>query len=79
MMANDTVDGEHESLNLQDLLIDDSHDVLSEYLSISIESTASGTKVSVTTVEDQPATYTSILSGITLTDLNCLVDPPTDS
>jgi len=35
--------------------------------------------VSVTTVEDQPATYASVLQGVTLTDLHCLVDIPIDS
>jgi len=78
-MANDTVHDEHDSLDLQDLLSDESNDVLSEYVSISLESMASGTKVSVTTVEDQPATYASILQGVTLTDLHCLVDVPIDS
>jgi len=74
-MTND----EQETLDLQDLLVDETNDVLSDYVSISLESVSEGTKVSVTTVEDQPATYSSTLIGITLTDLHCLVDVPTES
>lgn len=77
-MTNDTIHNEHDSLDLQDLLLDEGNDVLSEYLSISLESMGSGTKVSVTTVEDEPATYASVLQGVTLTDLHCLVDIPID-
>jgi len=73
-MTND----EQETLDLQDLLVDETNDVLSDYVSISLESVSEGTKVSVTTVEDQPATYSSTLIGITLTDLHCLVDVPTE-
>jgi len=78
-MTNETISKEADSLNLEDLLVDESNDVLSEYLSISIENLGEGAKVSVTTVEDQPATYSSVLTGVTLTDLHCLVDIPTDS
>jgi len=78
-MTNEITNNETDSLNLEDLLVDESNDVLSEYLSISIENLGEGAKVSVTTVEDQPATYSSTLVGITLTDLHCLVDMPTDS
>ena len=78
-MTKNIVDNEQETLNLQDLLVDESNDALSDYLSISIENVGADTKVSVTTVEDQPATYTSTLIGVTLTDLHCLVDVPTDS
>jgi hypothetical protein len=78
-MANETTNNEQDSLNLQDLLVDESNDVLSEYLSVSIENLSDGTKVSVTTVEDEPATYSSTLTGVTLTDLHCLIDVPTDT
>jgi hypothetical protein len=78
-MANETTSNEQDNLNLQDLLVDESNDVLSKYLSISIENLEGGTKVSVTTVEDEPATYSSTLTGVTLTDLHCLVDVPTES
>jgi len=63
-----------EALNLQDLLVDDQDDLLSDYLSVSIESLGVGTKVSVTTVEDNPTTYSSTLSSLTVTDLQYLVD-----
>jgi len=78
-MMNETISKEADSLNLEDLLVDENNDVLSEYLSISIENFGEGAKVSVTTVEDQPATYSSVLTGVTLTDLHCLLDIPTDS
>jgi len=78
-MTNEIVNDEQETLDLQDLLVDETNDVLSDYVSISLESVSEGTKVSVTTVEDQPATYSSILIGVTLTDLHCLVDVPTES
>jgi len=60
-------------LDLQDLLIDEQTDVLTEYLSLSIENIGSDTKVSVTTVEDIPTTYSSMLSGVSVTDLNDLM------
>lgn len=78
-MSNKLLNNEQEVLDLQDLLVDESNDVLSDYVSISLEALSEGTKVSVTTVEDQPATYSSTLIGVTLTDLHCLVDVPTDS
>lgn len=78
-MVNETTRNEQDNLNLQDLLVDESNDVLSKYLSISIENLEGGAKVSVTTVEDDPATYSSTLIGVTLTDLHCLVDVPTES
>jgi len=60
-------------LDLQDLLIDEQTDVLTEYLSLSIENIGSDTKVSITTVEDIPTTYSSMLSGVSVTDLNDLM------
>jgi len=77
-MANET-NNEQEALDLHDLLVDESNDVLSDYVAISLESLSEGTKVSVTTVEDQPATYSATLTGVTLTDLHCLIDVPTES
>jgi len=65
---------EQGTLNLQDLLVDDQADLLSDYLSVSIESLNEGTKVSVTTVEDNPITYSSTLSSLAVTDLQYLVD-----
>jgi len=77
-MAKDIVDNKQDALDLNDLLVDESNDVLSDYLSISIENLGTDTKVSVTTVEDQPATYTATLIGVTLTDLHCLVGAPSE-
>lgn len=78
-MSNEITNDEQETLGLQDLLEDGTNDVLSDYLSISLEPVSEGTKVSVTTVEDQPAVYSSTLVGVTLTDLNCLIDVPIES
>jgi len=72
------VDEEQETLNLQDLLVDEEADLLSDYLSVSIESLTEGTKVSVTTVEDSPTTYSSTLTAVTITDLQYLVDGSDD-
>jgi len=69
---------DNDSLNLQDLLVDDEADLLSEYLSVSIENMSEGTKVSVTTVEDSPTTYSSTLTAITALDFNYLIDSGDD-
>lgn len=78
-MVSEINGGEQKTLSLQDLLVDEGNDAFSEYVSISIEPLTEGTKVSVTTVEEQPAIYTATLTGVTLTDLHCLVDVPIDS
>lgn len=75
-MMKSKTNNEQDSLDLQDLLVDGSTDVLSDYLSISLEPLSDGTKVNVTTVEDQPATYSSTLTGVTLINLDCLIDVP---
>ena len=69
---------EKETLNLQDLLVDDLADELSDYLSVSIQSLGGDTKVSVTTVEDSPVTYTAMINGVSLTDMQFLVDAKSD-
>jgi len=65
-------------LNLQDLLIDEQADELSEYLSLSMESIDGDTVVSVTTVEEHPTTYSSTINGVALTDMHYLVDASID-
>ena len=62
-----------ESLSLQDLLIDEKANVLSEYLSLSITNLGPDTQVSVTTTDAMPTTYTSILYGVSAIDLQTLV------
>ena len=74
MTNEQTENKQEESLNLQDLLIDEQKDELSNYLSLSIESLGEDTRVSLTTVEDNPITYSSTLSGVSFTDLQYLVD-----
>ncbi|GEM_PF-3070139 len=74
-MLNEKADEEQQdTLNLQDLLVDEKTDVLSEYLSLSIENIGQDTKVSVTTVEDSPITYSSTLTGVSFSDLQYLVE-----
>ena len=65
---------QEETLNLQDLLVDEQTDGLSDYLSLSIENLGEDTIVSVTTVEDNPITYSATLNGVSFTDLQYLVD-----
>jgi len=78
-MVNKIISDGHEALDLQDLLLDESSDVLSDYVFISLEPVSEGMRVSVTTVEDQPVTYSATLTGMTLTDLHCLVEVSIDS
>jgi len=73
MMNAEIPNNQQRVLDLQDLLIDEQTDVLTEYLSLSIENIGSDTKVSITTVEDIPTTYSSMLSGVSVTDLNDLM------
>ncbi len=70
---------EKQSLNLFDLLKDEETNELSEYLSVSIENLEEGTKVSVTTVEENPTTYSSTISGKSFSDLQNLIDEDHDS
>ncbi|MFT6624118.1 MAG: hypothetical protein ACJAZI_000177 [Cycloclasticus sp.] len=77
-MRKETLSSEQITLDLQDLLVDESNDVLSNYLSLSIEYVSDGTKVSVTTVEAEPATYSSTLTGVAITNLHCLLDVPVE-
>lgn len=70
---------EDDVLNLKDLLIDEKGDELSEYLSLSIENLGEDTRVTVTTVEECPTTYSSILSGESFINLQYLADTTTDS
>jgi hypothetical protein len=70
-----TIKGQQEeTLNLQDLLSDEKTDELSEYLSLSFENMGEDTKVSVTTVEDNPTTYSATFNGVTFTDFKYLLD-----
>jgi len=64
---------EKEALSLQDLLIDEKANVLSEYLSLSITNLGADTQVSVTTTDVVPTTYSSIFYGVSAMDLQSLV------
>ena len=57
-------------LDLNDLLIDDSHDVLSDYLRVSVSNDGEGARVTVSTTDDSPVVYSSVFHGSTATDLS---------
>lgn len=59
-----------KSLNLNDLLKDDSNDVLSDYLRVSVTNDGEGARVTVSTIDDSPVVYSSVLYGSTATDLS---------
>lgn len=61
---------ESQSLNLADLLADDSNDVLSDYLRISVSNDGNGAKVTVSTTDEQPTVYSATFYGSTATDLS---------
>ncbi|MCK5890008.1 MAG: hypothetical protein KAG19_08695 [Methylococcales bacterium] len=71
-------EGQEESLNLYDLLVETDVSGLSDYLSLSIENLGEDTRVTVTTVEDAPVTYSSMLSGVSISDLQHVVDVGVD-
>jgi len=70
---------QEESLNLHDLLVDEKADELSEYLSLSIENLGDDTLVTVTTVESTPVTYSTTISGVSISNLQYMVDGDIDS
>lgn len=65
---------QQESLNLQDLLLDEQANEISDYLSLNIENIGEDTRVSITTVEESPVTYSTTLCGVSLSDLQYLVE-----
>lgn len=80
MMTVFLEENSHETaLSLQDLLVDEKEDELSEYLSLSIENLGSDTLVTVTTVEDSPITYSTTLNGVSISSLQYLVDGEVDT
>jgi hypothetical protein len=64
---------EEETLSLNDLLVDEKANILSEYLSLSITNLGEDTQVSVTTTGAEPATYTSVFYGVTSPDIQALI------
>jgi|GEM_PF-1502715 len=69
-----------DSLSLQDLLIDAETDALSDYLALSISRDGISARISVTTTDADPTTYSSLFSGIQEIDLQTLLtNLPTDS
>ena len=69
MIKEQTENKQKESLNLQDLLIDEQAHVLSDYLSLSIENMGEDTKVTFMTIEDNPIKYSTTLSGVSFSGL----------
>lgn len=71
---------ERETLSLEDLLVDEKANSLSEYLSLSITNLGENTQVSVTTTDAEPITYSSTFYGIAPLDLQMLItDVPSDN
>lgn len=72
-----------EALDFYDLLVDESTDELSEYLSISVTNDGHNTKVSVATVDDHPTVYTTTFDGVAAPDLKTILvdsaESPNDS
>lgn len=71
--TNEHTDQDTESLNLQDLLADEKANNLSDYLSFSISSVGEDAKVSFTTTDAIPTTYSSILYGVSATEVHSLL------
>lgn len=59
-------------LSLEDLLADEQANMLSDYLSLSIMPLGEDTRISVTTTDAEPTTYSSILYGVASLDLQML-------
>lgn len=59
-------------LSLEDLLADEQANMLSDYLSLSIMPLGEDTRISVTTTDTEPTTYSSILYGVASLDLQML-------
>lgn len=59
-----------KTLDLKDLLLDESNDVLSDYLRVSITNDGQAATVTVSTVDEHPVVYTSVFYGSTATDLS---------
>lgn len=70
---------QEETLNLDDLLVDEKADELSQYLSLSIENLGEDTKITVTTIETTPVMYSTTLNGVSISNLQGLVDVDMDS
>ncbi|WP_157203450.1 MULTISPECIES: hypothetical protein [Methylomicrobium] len=62
-----------ETLSLQDLLIDAESDALSDYLALSISLDGQDARVSITTTDAEPTTYSSVFSSIQEIDLQALL------
>ena len=60
-------------LDPYDLLVDDTIDQLSDYLSISVSNDGKGTKISIETIEDPPTLYATTFEGIFAPDLKSLL------
>lgn len=58
-----------KTLDLNDLLLDENNDALSDYLRVSISNDGHGATVTVSTVDEHPVVYSSVFHGSTATDL----------
>lgn len=58
-----------KSLDFNDLLQDDSNDLLSDYLRVSITNDGENARVSISTVDEQPVVYSAVFYGSKAIDL----------
>jgi len=62
-----------ETLSLQDLLIDAESNALSDYLALSLSRDGIDARISISTTDAEPTTYTSVFSGVHEIDLQTLL------
>ena len=62
-------ENKNEFPSLQDLLVDEKSNRLSEYLTLTFIKRGDNTQINVSTVEGSPVIYSDILEGISLTGL----------
>lgn len=58
------------TLSFSDLLVDDSNDLLSDYLRVSISNDGQNARITVSTVDEHPVMYSQVFYGSKATDLS---------
>jgi hypothetical protein len=74
-----TYPGQADAMDFRDLMDDLQSKGISEYLTISVSNDGHNTMVSVSTIEDQPETYSAVLYGVTATSLQMLLGDSFDT
>lgn len=73
LQQNENMTQDTKSLSLQDLLVDEQANILSDYLSVSLSSIGDDAQVSFTTTDAVPVTYSSVLYGVSATEIHSLL------